>query len=89
MKRLIKQTYPPDEIHIIKRNDNRNESRNSFSITDVVGMLSQLDELKNFNVAAKNDDEGRLLLRVGDSVYEVSKQLKRRYPRRHLRKLEA
>jgi len=80
IKRLLK--------NVTASTGNSADSNNKFdfSFTDLADILNQLDELKQ-NVAVKND-EGKLLLAVGDSIYEITDPNSHRYPRRRLNKRE-
>ena len=80
MKKLLKSNVPTSKICA--------NAENNFSSIDIADIIQQIEELKNYNVAVKRDDEGRLLLAVGDSIYEISEINKKRYPRRAVRKLE-
>ena len=82
MKKLIKQTAQ----QLGKVDGKKETNKNQLSYTDFVDLLQQLEEMKNYNVAIKNDD-GILKLTVGDSVYKISK-IDHGYPKRRLTKLE-
>jgi len=83
VKRLIKQRVTPNNICGTDGSKNKNE----ITPVCIVDILTQIEELKDYNVAIKKDD-GRLLLAVGDSVYDISEKREKRYPRRKLTKLE-
>jgi len=88
MKKLLKKsTTAPTEIHTSDENKKSDKIKCEFTFIDIVDILQQLEELKNYNIAIKVDD-GRLLLAVGDVVYEISEKRSQRYPARSLRKLE-
>ena len=104
MKRLLIADRPPSKIYKSDKNvpdeSDKNksaevdenmsaESEIKFSAIDLADIFSQVEEIKNCKVAIKNDDEGRLLLAVGDSLYEILEINENRYPRRALRKLES
>jgi len=83
MKRLLKKINASSEAN----NADTNEDKISFSITDLVDIISQIEEL-NENVAIRGH-EGTLQLAVGDSIYEICDLKSQRYPRRRLRKVES
>ena len=87
MKRLIIENKPPSKVPVSDENK-ADKNKSVFTPTDLADIIGQLDDVKD-NVAIKNDDEGRLLLGVGDSVYEILPIKKNRYPRIALRKLDA
>ena len=90
MKRLIKQNPAQIETTTADEPDEKpNEKKNKkdFTFTDLVDIMLQIEELKDYNVAIRSD-KGVLQLAVGDTVYEVSPVQENRYPRRRLRKLE-
>ena len=95
MKRVIKLAQQtPAQAGITYENDIANDTdndttneKNKLNFMDVVGILNQLEELKNYNIAVYNED-GNLLLEVGESTYQVSGVISNHYPRRRLRKLE-
>jgi branched-subunit amino acid aminotransferase/4-amino-4-deoxychorismate lyase len=96
MKRLLKSTIPPKTVTVSYADyiDNsqakaeaESKDKNRLTFGDVVDIISQVEEFSKFNVAIRNDD-GRVLLAVGDSVYEIGKVMDNRYPRRRLSKLE-
>jgi hypothetical protein len=82
MKRLLKAVSPPSEIETADK-----DNKYDFTYVDLVDILRQIEELKNYNVAVRME-EGMLQLAVGDSIYEISEVKSKRYPRRRLRKLE-
>ena len=84
MKKLLKQDRAPSEV---TTTDEPDKKKSGFTCNDLVDILQQIEELNDYNIAIKNED-GVLLLAVGDSVYEISKIRENRYPRRALRKLE-
>ena len=92
MKRLVKAYTPPSKVFVSDeaKTDEAKADKNKavFTPTDLADIIGQLDEVKS-NVAIKNDDMGRLLLAVGDSVYEILPIKKNRYPRIALHKLDA
>ena len=85
MKKLVKSLTPPSEITYA--DEDNTQHKFDFSSTDLVDILQQIEELKNFNIAIRIED-GHLQLAVGDSIYEISEIRDQRYPRRRLRKLE-
>jgi ribosomal protein S17 len=96
MKRLLKSTTPPKTVtvsyedykdHSKAKAEAESKDKNRLTFGDVVDIISQVEEFSKFNVAIRNDD-GRVLLAVGDSVYEIGKVMDNRYPRRRLSKLE-
>ena len=95
MKKLVRSLTPPSEIYTTGDADDdeteddapEKKSKNGFTPTDLVDILQQLDELRDYSLAI-NIEDGVLILSVGDSRYEVQNSRKGRYPRRRLRKLE-
>jgi len=86
MKKLVKAVSPPAEVSVSDKNK-ADKNKPVFTPTDLADIIAQLDEVKD-NVAIKNDDKGRLLLAVGDSIYEIQPIRKNCHPRILLRKLE-
>ena len=96
MKRVIKlvqQTPAQAGITYSNNTDNyvdddpTNEDENNLNFMDIVGILNQLDELKNYNIAVY-EDSGNLMLEVGESTYQISNVIRNHFPRRRLRRLE-
>ena len=88
MKRLLIQVPPPTDVNVADDTtaDKATDNKYSFSATDIVDILNQIDEVKD-NSAIKIED-GVLILGIGDSRYEISEVREKRYPRRRLRKLD-
>lgn len=42
-----------------------------LSPTDLVVLLNQIEELYGYNVNVTQDENGAILLTIGDSVYEI------------------
>ena len=91
MKKLLRSTTPPTRITVVETDTDTkstiDENKYRFDSRDLVDILSQIEELKNYNIAIRNDD-GTLLLGIGDSIYEIDETMDKRYPRRRLRKRE-
>jgi hypothetical protein len=92
MKRLVRQEIRPKvKTQTTKTTTTKTSEKSTsgnFTSVDLVDILSQLDELKNHNIAAKFD-EGKLVLAIGDTRYEVSSvRDPNRYPNRRVVKLE-
>ena len=79
MKRLLKNIRATSEC---------DEDKTNLSLVDLVDVLNQIEELKNYNIAIRNED-GAIQLAVGDSRYELSGIIEKRYPRRRLHKMDA
>jgi hypothetical protein len=85
MKKLLKANSPPSEIDTADKDEKK--SKHDFTYTDLVDILRQIEELKNYNIAIRIE-EGMLQLAISDAVYEISEAKDKRYPRRRLRKLD-
>jgi len=79
MKRLLKNIRATSEC---------DEDKTNLSLVDLVDVLNQIEELKNYNIAIRNED-GAIQLAVGDSRYELSRIIEKRHPRRRLHKMDA
>lgn len=87
MKKLLRATQPPTEVETVGEKNPPKKGKYDFSYIDLIDILRQFEEMKNYNIAARIE-EGMLQIAVGDSVYEVSEIKEGRYPRRRLHKLD-
>ncbi len=101
MKRLLKTAPPPDKVTVSYKDykasaeavanaeaEAKNREKNMLTFSDLVDIINQIEELSKYNAAIKKDDDGRVLLAVGDSVYQISEPREKSYPRRRLTKLD-
>jgi len=87
MKRLIVQTAAPNKVHVAGSAEDKKSNEHMFSIIDIVDIISQLEEMSDYNIAVRNYED-TLQLGIGDTIYEICDIKDQRYPRRRLRKLE-
>ena len=85
MKRYIRQNTVPGNV--TASDDTTIESPIRFTVNDLIDILSQIQELTD-PVAFAMDEDRRLLMRVGDSMYEIGQIQTNRLPRRRVNKLE-
>ena len=67
MKRLIKDS-------ITAGMGTTFQNKAVFTPTDLVSILSEIEELKKCNIGLKPGDDGILILIVGNSEYEITDQ---------------
>jgi hypothetical protein len=104
MKRLLKTAPPPDTVTVsfadykkcvnaapkakaAAEAEANAKIKSMLSPSDLIDILNQIDELKQ-NVSSKID-EGRLLIIIGEVVYQLSEYRDNQYPHRKLTKLDS
>ena len=87
MKKLIRSAQCVSASNNKPKNPTTREPV-SFDARDIVEILTQIEELQDYNIAIRNDDQRRVILDIGDSSYVIQQRQAKQHPRRQIRKIE-